>query len=402
MCGKAAIILRACAALAVIGFVQDARADFCANGLTPELHQRVTLLKRTGDCDLVPGVMAASDQAFAYGVSHCPDWHRTKSRAQVEREMRRFCRTKPQTRIATSQPSMPATTAPATQPAVPPTNSTPKSSSCSDITGTKDTTPAANDCKDAGSSLRAARVTREKYPAVSSDEYKKAAAAARRAGDRDLELSILREAAAPADPANQPAQNPDNVANVSEANTYLTAAKAAEANDPTCDGLARAAENYLQAAKLFLRADEIKKTNESLQRHDALNELVDRAKQEGRCHAPVREASSPPPNSGKLGDDRPAEECKQKLADIDKLLARPGSNMNSIGDEPASGDKAKPAPNIASIAIVAKVKLAAQGCRDPDAGPFSELECRVASYDMRTQGIVGAEADAILEKANCR
>jgi hypothetical protein len=285
------------------------------------------------------------------------------------------------------------------QPTAPPNPVYSKSASCSDITGTNSTAPAATDCKDAIADRDVARANRKKDPELSKFGYRKAAEAARRSGDIDLELSILREAETPS-AADKP--DADRDSNLQDAQTYLTAAKAGEENDPTCTGLTNAAENYLQSAKFFLRADQVKKTDELLLRHDALIALVDRAKQEGRCRSPVRETNIPPLKSEKLGDGLLTDACKQKLADIDKLLARPGSNMNSIGDESAGDDKAKAAPNVASIAVVAKVKLAAQGCRDPDAGPFSKLECRVASYDMRTQGIVGAEADAILEKANCR
>ena len=78
-------------------------------------------------------------------------------------------------------------------------NSLSKSASCSDITGTSDTSsaPTAQQCNDANRALHAARVTREKYPVYADDQYKKAAAAARAAGDTQLELSILREATSP-------------------------------------------------------------------------------------------------------------------------------------------------------------------------------------------------------------
>lgn len=73
-----------------------------------------------------------------------------------------------------------------------------RSSSCSDITGTGSSAPAASHCKDADRGLYAARQIRQSNPQVAAAEYKKAAAAARRAGDHDLELLILREAIEPA------------------------------------------------------------------------------------------------------------------------------------------------------------------------------------------------------------
>jgi hypothetical protein len=53
--------------------------------------------------------------------------------------------------------------------------------------------PAFKDCDDADFALQAARAARDDYPRVAADQYKQAAAAARRAGDSKLELTILRE-----------------------------------------------------------------------------------------------------------------------------------------------------------------------------------------------------------------
>ncbi len=92
-----------------------------------------------------------------------------------------------------AQPS----SAPATKSGETASNANPRSSSCSDITGTSSTAPAATHCKDADRAVYAARQIRESNPRVAADEYKKAAAAARRAGDTNLELSILREAVEP-------------------------------------------------------------------------------------------------------------------------------------------------------------------------------------------------------------
>ena len=79
-------------------------------------------------------------------------------------------------------------------PAAPPAATAGRSASCSDITGTSSTAPAASHCRDADRSLYAARQIRQVEPKVAAAEYKKAAAAARNAGDNALELSILREA----------------------------------------------------------------------------------------------------------------------------------------------------------------------------------------------------------------
>ena len=68
-----------------------------------------------------------------------------------------------------------------------------KPASCSDITGTNSSAQSATHCKDADRALYAARQIRQNNPQLAAAEYKKAAAAAQRAGDSNLELSILRE-----------------------------------------------------------------------------------------------------------------------------------------------------------------------------------------------------------------
>jgi hypothetical protein len=82
---------------------------------------------------------------------------------------------------------------PSHQPGGQPPASGPKIVSCDSA---RKFTPAYKDCDDADFALQAARAAREDYPRVSADQYKKAAAAARRAGDTKLELTILREATA--------------------------------------------------------------------------------------------------------------------------------------------------------------------------------------------------------------
>jgi hypothetical protein len=56
------------------------------------------------------------------------------------------------------------------------------------------TAAAGKACDDADFALHAARAARADYPRVAAEQYKQAAAAARRAGDTKLELTILREA----------------------------------------------------------------------------------------------------------------------------------------------------------------------------------------------------------------
>ena len=96
-----------------------------------------------------------------------------------------------------------------------------RSSSCSDISGTNSAAPAATHCKDADRALYAARQIKQSNPQLAATEYRKAASAARAAGDTNLELSILREAsnAATAVIAALPAPEATSAPNISGAST---------------------------------------------------------------------------------------------------------------------------------------------------------------------------------------
>jgi hypothetical protein len=102
----------------------------------------------------------------------------------------------------------------------------PSSTSCSDITGTGSTAPAATNCRNADRALYAARQIRQSNPQLAATEYKKAAEAARRAGDSQLELSILRETmeaipAVAAALAGHPRVEPQGAANTTARATGL-------------------------------------------------------------------------------------------------------------------------------------------------------------------------------------
>ena len=224
--------------------------------------------------------------------------------------------------VAASKPTQ--ATPPTQSPALkqqPLTGSPSKKASCSDITGTGSTTPAANDCKDANRSLHAARVTREKYPVLSQYEYKKAAAAAQRAGDTQLELTILREATAP--PPTKPSAYIERCNQLmQEAQPDITAAEAIEKEDPSCAGLTAAAEHYYTVGKLFFRAIELGqaenqllsscpylKTNEFLLRRDRLLYRVDDMKAQKLCDRRSPDLVNKP---GGSGDDPPNDEDERR------------------------------------------------------------------------------------------
>lgn len=102
-----------------------------------------------------------------------------------------------------------------------------QSVSCSDITGTGGSAPAATHCKNSDRSLYAARKMRKANPQAAVTEYNKAAVAARSAGDTTLELSILREAADP-DSADSPANTDAKVAVVTPPSSVPPPAPATE------------------------------------------------------------------------------------------------------------------------------------------------------------------------------
>jgi hypothetical protein len=264
--------------------------------------------------------------------------------------------------------------------------------SCSDITGTKDSSPAATNCKDAVGDRDVARLNRKKDPELSKYGYKKAAEAAHRAGDTALELSILREAQAP--PAVE-TPDPDRDNNLRDGAFYLSAARAAEQNDPGCEGFTTAAEDYLQAAKFFLRADDVKQADELLRKHDALNALVDRTRQEGRCH-PSRETNNQPAGSNPKEPDPAAEKCRRAFEQLKNLTAS-GADMTSIGT-----DKAEAGDRNWRIVLAARMKLVSEGCPEPDAKPFTLRECLSSRlYWTFEEDMSPQDAKETAKKAGC-
>jgi hypothetical protein len=222
----------------------------------------------------------------------------------VERELRAFCRPSSTSTTTAHNNSSNQQSGGAAQPVSPPSTQQQASplphqqpASCSsDITGTDDPSSASRsqNCRDANRFLHAARVTREKYPVYADDQYKKAAASARAAGDTELELSILREATSP--PAPQPPLEEACAEPAREAASYIKGAEAIEKEDQSCDGLLQAAQKYFTAGSIFLRAIkpgltneqieascENKKTNEMFHLRDALINKVERKRDAGEC-----------------------------------------------------------------------------------------------------------------------
>ncbi|MEO6839541.1 MAG: hypothetical protein ABI192_02125 [Bradyrhizobium sp.] len=353
-------------------------------------------LKHTGNCALVPSILASNDQFSALChrmVSECGGWCKEpNSRAAYERRLRGYCH---ETTVATgtqqqkvvSTPSPPAP--PQQQAAAPP----PATASCgSDITGTDNALPAPNasDCKDARRSLNAARQLRrqKQFSLLAPEEYKKAAAAAQRAGDTELMLKIIQEAGQPDAPTTDK-PDPYKEGLVRSANVMIGGAQEILSKPATCSDMKDAAAMYLSAARSFLDADEFAKTNEMNDKHNAVAETVDRLEAEGKCHSPQPSAKLP---STPTADNRANDPAKcQEALDSLKKLGDQSANMASIGEPAGRNDSL----------VVARMKLAAEGCSVPNAQPYSLRECIGARLFMTEQKTPGNEISAIVERAGC-
>ncbi|MDO8877995.1 MAG: hypothetical protein Q8M24_00080 [Pseudolabrys sp.] len=191
------------------GFVTNANADACwdkwrgkLNGIAAEGNRYEAMLKRSGDCAYVEKLLAVR-QTYNSTLRAVPCQNMRKNYGWSDQEARarwtKFC--KPQ--------------APATQQiaGAPKDAGAPlvmqNSASCSDITSKDwDKSRAAPHCKDAIADIDVARMKRKTDPELSRYAYRKASEAARRAGDTNLELSILREAAEFASSDNLPSSVP--------------------------------------------------------------------------------------------------------------------------------------------------------------------------------------------------
>jgi hypothetical protein len=353
-------------------------------------------LKRTGNCALVQPILEANDQFSALChrmVSECGGWCRQpNSRESYVKRLRAQCH---DTTVATGTQQQKVVSAPS--PPAPPQQqaaaSPPATASCgSDITGTDNASPAPNasDCKDARRSLNAARQLRKQkqFSLLAPEEYKKAAAAAQRAGDTELMLKIIQEAGQPDAPTTDK-PDPYKEGLVRSANAMIGGAQEILSKPATCSDMKDAAAMYLSAARSFLDADEFVKTNEMNDKHNAVAERVDRLEAEGKCHSPQPSAKQPatPTVNNQAADPAVCQRALDRLKKIDEQSA----NMASIGE---------PAGRNGGI-VVARMKLAAEGCIAPDAQPYSLRECIGARLSMTEEKTPANEVSAIVERAGC-
>jgi hypothetical protein len=306
----------------MFGTAIDARADACwdhwrakleaVNVVTRSLIRRV---KESGDCSYLPKIMASNkNYADILRATPCRDMHKhydPDPAGTVRERYGRYC--KPQAPKALTEEA--ANSSEATQPPrASSSTAIPKSASCSDITGTNNPAPAATDCKDAKSSLRAARVTRKKYGVYAQEQYKKAAASFRLAGDIGGAEAAEREAKLTDDVFDAQQKDAERATDAKkqqsegEANEKI-AEKIEEGafEDGSCADLEVAASYYRDAARAFLNAGVYDKASLDVQRDVRLGKIVKKAQAEGLCNRKLSNAdrkSLLPPNGGdELADD---------------------------------------------------------------------------------------------------
>ena len=83
----------------------------------------------------------------------------------------------------------------------------------------------------------------------------------------------------------QPSQR--QLDSLAEAKTWLTAARATEMHNPTCDGLESASVDYYLAAKAFFDAGRYDFVSSALRRNVELQKIVDEARAKGKCKRKV-------------------------------------------------------------------------------------------------------------------
>ena len=177
------------------------------------------------------------------------------------------------------------------------------------------------------------------------------------------------------------------------ANAMSDAAQALLSKPVTCSDMRDAEALYLSAAKNFLDADEIAKVDEMTRKHTALVETVDSLETQGRCKVPQASTKQSASITNNQTDNSP--KCQEALDRL-KKLDEPTANMASIG---GPTDTASPRTNY--NVVVARMKLAAEGCNVPNAQPYTLRECLAAEFYMAQEGTPPNTISAIVEHAGC-
>lgn len=377
----AAAALCCSTALGELGGCPDPTHRALRQRLEQESDRLKDEIKRTGNCALIPKYIAFYVQADAQlqqsirKIKGC--WMvPSDSPAEVENRLRRDCREEQK------KPSQDFVRPSSNPFARPPTGS----ASCSDITGTNSTTPAAKQCGTARKAVDTARADRKKYPELAAKKYREAAEAYRQAGDHTRAALVLQEAEA-SDPtpfiaAEQSlAQRKQNLV---EADNNLQIARKIEAGafeSHSCGDLKRAADYYFTAAKYFLRGNQFATFNAVALHRDHLERLVDEAKAKGLCDKKVlatrRTVSTPsaPPEEALLS----ADQCRATLAQIKQTP----DLLDAVWSGPLM------------------VELAARGCKDPQNPVPTSYQCITAKLAWEEKGLGVEETMRRLGAGNC-
>lgn len=146
----------------------------------------------------------------------------------------------------------------------------------------------------------------------------------------------------------------------------------------SCADLQVAANYYLDAAKLFLRADEFAVVNAVLLRKDHLERLIDEAKQKGLCNKRLsarRTVALTPPPDDRLSDDQ----CRAVLNHLKRV---PELTQGKTG-------------------AVLTVELAAKGCKEAAGGTVRGSQCEIVNIAWFLRDIGAAEREHRLKAAGC-
>lgn len=202
--------------------------------------------------------------------------------------------------------------------------------SCSDITGTGDPSPARVHCDVAKRRLADARADRQKYPTLVRDEYKRASEAYHYAGDHRRAELVLREMEAP-DPTRfitEEAQIDAQKRQLADAEDEARRAGYVEdqaLKDGNCSDLQDAIDRYNAATRKFIDASSYDRATEIAQRTDSLEKTLKQARAEGRCDRKLAQPRSSPPGQKPNNDDK----C-QKAIELVKSVLSSGGNPDPL------------------------------------------------------------------------
>jgi hypothetical protein len=132
-------------------------------------------------------------------------------------------------------------------------------------------------------------------------------------------------------------------------------------------------------------------------RSTALNNEVDRLKQEGRCGGPRVPTTTAAGNNGR--GDRTQKQCDSDQAALDQMQ-KVADSMDNMGDASSRG-RSEQATNIDYTIQRKRLELAAQGCRKPGAPPPPPGACLRASLYWSQDNVPQDEIKRRLAAAGC-